>query len=387
MIQHLPYSDQLDVAALSGLFRHTTNSYKYLFFLSLLTLLKERNFEVDNGILLRDIETEMLVTAWYPHVFFKLSFGTQDKISSALRLIPIIDDDQNLLSKTGRKKLRKHVAFYGEKLDYKLMRYVPNRILRPFFARETKGMSDHIVNQAIFELVAKQFQKRRPLFRFDEAVYRLDSRSSHECIFFHSDWMAYLKQHLTIIEGWALWHWADYMQRRNPGIPAITRKLFPPDRRESLNAQRKFWNTVIDETDIQCIYTEKKLDRRYELDHFLPWKFVAHNQLWNLIPVDPSANSSKSDCLPSEIYIDRLAETQHAALSIARDSFSDDKWKKKVEPYISDLYIDHPDDTLDCEKLKFSYRRTLKPLMSIAEQQGFQREWTYGKHTVDLMKP
>ena len=78
-------------------------------------------------------------------------------------------------------------------------------------------------------------------------------------------------------------------------------------------------------------------DRSYELDHFLPWKFVAHNQLWNLIPVDPQANSSKSDYLPSEIYIDRLAETQRAALSIARDSFSHNKWKKEVEPYITDL--------------------------------------------------
>ena len=69
MTQKLPHSDQLDIATLSGLFRHTTNSYKYLFFLSLLTLIKDKNFEIDDGILLRDIEIEMLVTAWYPHVF------------------------------------------------------------------------------------------------------------------------------------------------------------------------------------------------------------------------------------------------------------------------------------------------------------------------------
>ena len=368
MTQQLPHSDQLDIATLSGLFRHTTNSYKYLFFLSLLTLLKDRNFEIYDGVLLRDIEIEMLVTAWYPHVFFKLSFGTQDKISSALELIPPIDNDQNVLSKTGRNNLRKHLAFYGEVLDYRLMRYVPNRILRPFFAAETRGMPDQRVNREVSNLAAEQFQERRPLFRFDD---------SQDYIFFHPDWIVYLKQHLTIIEGWTLWHWADYMQRRNPGIPAVTRKLFPPDRRESLNAQRKFWDTVIEETDIRCIYTGNKLDRGYELDHFLPWKFVAHNQLWNLIPVDPQANSSKIDHLPSEIYIDRLAETQRAALSIARDSFSNDKWKKEVEPYITDLYIT-PEDTLDCEKLKFAYRRTLKPLMSIAEQQGFQRGWTYG---------
>ena len=84
----------------------------------------------------------------------------------------------------------------------------------------------------------------------------------------------------------------------------------------------------IDETDIRCIYTGKKLDCRYELDHFLPWRFVAHNQLWNLIPADSQANSCKSDQIPCEKYIDRLAETQSAALSIARDSLSSKKWEK-----------------------------------------------------------
>ena len=68
-------------------------------------------------------------------------------------------------------------------------------------------------------------------------------------------------------------------------------------------------------------YTENKLNHSYDLDHFLPWKFVAHNQLWNLIPVDPRANRSKSDHFPSKTYIDRLAATHCAALSIARDSF------------------------------------------------------------------
>ena len=181
-------------------------------------MLKDRNLEIDGGILLRDREIEMLVTAWYPHVFFKLSFGTQDKISSTLKPIPHLEKNKNLLSKTGRQKLRKHLAFYGEVLDYKLMRHVPYRILRPFFAAETRGMPDQRVNREVSKLAAEQFYERRPFFRFDDSV-------------------------------------------------------------------------------------------------------------------DPRANSSKSDHLPPEIYIDHLAETQCDALSIARDIFSDEKWKEEVAPY------------------------------------------------------
>ena len=256
-MSYLPDSDRLDIAALSGLFRNTTNSYKYLFFLSLLTLIKERNFSIDKGILLRDIESEMLVTAWYPNVFFKLSFGTQDKISLALKQIQDTDNDRNVLSKSGRQTLRNRIVVdsYEKVQTYNFMRYVPNRILRPFFVRETKGMPDYLVDQKIPELAAKQFLERCPLFYFDE---------SRERIFLHIDWIAYLERHQAIIEGWALWHWADYMQRRNPNIPAVTQKLFPPDQRESLNAQRKFWNSVIDQGEIRCIYTDKKICGDYE---------------------------------------------------------------------------------------------------------------------------
>ncbi len=367
MSQQLPHSDQLDIATLSGLFKHTANSYKYLFFISLLTLLKDRHFEINDGIQLSDIEIEMLITAWYPRVFFKLSFGTRDQIARALKSINCIKDDKDFLSVTGRGKLRKRLVNADKKPNYKLMRYVPHRILRPFFAAETSGLPDQIVNHEVCKLAAKLFDERRPLFRFD---------NSEECILLHPDWIAYLKQNQGIIEGWALWHWADYMQRRNPGIPAVTRKLLPPDKRESLNAQRSFWKTAIDKTDIRCIYTGKKLDRGYELDHFLPWRFVVHNQLWNLIPADSQANSCKSDQIPCEKYIDRLAETQSAALSIARDSLSSKKWEKEVEPYTTDLFI-CADQTLDYEELNSAYHKTLKPLMAIAKQQGFQSGWTY----------
>ena len=363
MTQQLPHSDQLDISALSALFEDTTNSYKYLFFISLMNLMKDRNFEVDDGVLLRDIEIEMLVAAWYPHVFFRLSFGAQDKITSALQ--SIVPDDRESISETGRDELR--VLLAHKSLDYNLMRYVPYRILRPFFAAETKGMRDHKVDGAVVDLAAKQFHVRRPLFRFDSPPKR---------ILLHSAWIAYLKHHQTILEGWALWHWAEYMQHCNPGIPALTRKLLPPDERAPLDKQKKFWKTVIDETDIRCIYSGKKLGRGYALDHFLPWKFVTHDQLWNLIPADPKANSSKSDQIPSECYIDRLAETQSAALSIARDSWSIGKWTKEVEPYTSDLHITF-EETLDREKLRCAYRKTLEPLMSIAVYQGFQSGWTY----------
>jgi CRISPR/Cas system Type II protein with McrA/HNH and RuvC-like nuclease domain len=51
---------------------------------------------------------------------------------------------------------------------------------------------------------------------------------------------------------------------------------------------------------VNCIYTQKPLDiGNYALEHFVPYAFVSHDMIWNLIPADPGFNSTKCDKLPS----------------------------------------------------------------------------------------
>jgi len=78
-------------------------------------------------------------------------------------------------------------------------------------------------------------------------------------------------------------------------------KLIKPIERKGLTKQRKFWDTFIDNhnADIKCIYTgEPIIKGNYDVEHFIPWSFVSHDQLWNLLPSDSSINSSKSNKLP-----------------------------------------------------------------------------------------
>ncbi len=54
--------------------------------------------------------------------------------------------------------------------------------------------------------------------------------------------------------------------------------------------------------------TEKDLS----IDHFVPWSYVAHDELWNLNPTTKSINSSKSNNLPDwNIYFERLARQEY----------------------------------------------------------------------------
>ena len=62
--------------------------------------------------------------------------------------------------------------------------------------------------------------------------------------------------------------------------------------------------------------TVKELFKKnYDLDHFVPWSFVSHNLLWNLLPADSSINSSKSNNLPLlDEYLRPFAKMQQQAI-------------------------------------------------------------------------
>ena len=120
---------------------------------------------------------------------------------------------------------------------------------------------------------------------------------------------------------WSERRWIAYLQARNSTVPAVSEKLCPPPRREPLTVQTRYWSKAMAAMSepLRCIYTGGPLDReRFHLDHFLPWTFVCHNSLWNLLPVSPKANTSKWNRLPDASYLPAFAASQHTGLIAAR---------------------------------------------------------------------
>ena len=117
-----PSADGLDVDALSKILNRTTNSYKFLFFISILDILKKRDFQSSGQISFFDLTVEMLVKAWIPHRELNLSFGMQDTITSKM-------DDLNLKlpigwEKNDKQALRQAIASADLKNAERLMDFV-----------------------------------------------------------------------------------------------------------------------------------------------------------------------------------------------------------------------------------------------------------------------
>ncbi|MFM2432627.1 MAG: hypothetical protein RLZZ511_3841 [Cyanobacteriota bacterium] len=372
--QDLPASSQVNVAALARLFDDTTNSYKYLFFISLLDILRRRQFDVLSPISFKELVIEMLANAWYPHIYFKLSFGTQDKIADQLDTlnleltVPILK-----FTDTDKKELRKAIKDQNINNTVKFIgKYVPFRLIRPFFTADLAGLTDSKVNQGIVDLAIANFQITKPLYSFDSTT-----ASACSAITVQEDWANYIETNYAIVRAWVSWEWLTYMQRRNPNVPSIVNKIFMPQERSSLDKQTKYWKLILDMSSMNCIYSQQRLDaKRFSLDHYLPWSFVAHDHLWNLIPVPPEVNSSKSNKLPDSKYLRGFIQMQHQGLQLSREKLGEKEWKKYAEPFIADLKLNN-EELLNPDCLQTAYESTIQPLLLLASQQGFVPNWAY----------
>lgn len=308
-----------------------------------------------------DIVIRMVANAWYPIHYFRLSFGKSDSLFNIvieLQKITQIPIDANadtiinvLKDNLEDRRIRNILNI--------LTLNVPYRFLRPWIDtsndREMVQRSQTLENNCLYAL----FKERNDFY-----------------IELNPEWSQYLHNHYNILVDFAYWNLTLFLQNRNPNVPAISNKLIRPDSRNSLNKQHNYWDMVMTiGGPIRCIYTNRQLHPGgYDLDHFIPWSFVCHDLLWNLIPSDGSINSSKSNKLPElDYYLPKLAALQHHSLQLLINA---DREPKVMEDFVSLGYSAKDLAAMSEEKFRDLYERTFSPINQIALNMGFET-WKY----------
>ena len=295
----IPQAEGLSTSAMNRVFDTTTATYKFYWLLALLDMhVKEQMDEM----LALDVAARMVAYAWYPTQYFRLSFGKGDSMSQIIpdvALLTGITVDDRLEDKSEAisnaisedREVKKSVKI--------LLNNVPFRFQKPWI--DTTGDSE--------------MQRRSQSFEND-CLYSLTGSGEGLMVTINPRWSNYLTTNYEVLRDFALWNLTLFLQSKNPNVPNISGKLLRPEEREPLTRQKKFGNKVIEiGGPIRCIYKDTPLGRNeYDLDHFIPWSFVSHNQNWNLIPADGSFNSSKSNRIPDlDYYLPKMAEVQHRA--------------------------------------------------------------------------
>jgi hypothetical protein len=348
MIQ-IPKDDKLNTEALGKILNDTQNSYKHLLFGYIFHELPKR---ASNNLVFTpaEMQTGMLKIAEFPAIKCHLSLGLDDQtkhILSGTQVTSIIEDA--------------------------LLKYVPYRLLRPFFREELKNKPDQIINQSILQLAEQGFSGPSP------PLYRLRTENSKLIsIEIHKSWQHYLVSHFEIIDGWRQWHWATYLQRRNPSALNVMQKLVRPNRQtHELNKIRTIWREMSKSHSaiIRCTYSNSLIEsEEIVVDHYLPWSYLGHDQSWNLCPTVQSINSKKSDQFPSEAYLKSLALIQHRTLHWMKQTQSKKKWGLFSEEYLSALQISE-EQLLDRSELELALERASTPHYLLAKNMGFKAGW------------
>ncbi|MBT9547551.1 MAG: HNH endonuclease [Candidatus Sericytochromatia bacterium] len=367
----LPESPDLGIRHLSAVFRHTTNSYKFYWFLAILEAVKNGLNEVSLDLL----TAEMLAQVWYPVHYFHLNFGKLDRLGQlALQL----KEKKYLPIQTKREEVR-DAALSLMVLDKEfrrdfinLQRYVPTRFLSPWFGVELQGIQKDPRTQAIKEQAENTFESSAaPLYRFVE-------RPHFKGIEIHTDWMDYLSSNFRIIRGFTLWSLLNYLQQRNPHVPNLQEKFFPPEER-NLNQAKEYWGSILKKEKLFCPFSGHPIPiKGYSIDHFLPWSFIGHDQIWNLFPISKSVNSSKSDKLPRlSKYLEPFTVQQYQAMQVFLTQ-SDTKRPKALDDYINLFRCDYETlKSLPLERFVTHFRDTFVPLEQMAANMGFIRNWEF----------
>ena len=361
-------SSKVPIRFLSAAFVDRATSYKFHWLLSILEILRKRN---TRNILIEDLAIEMVVFAWFPLTHFRLSFGVQDQLAAKIEAMnalfgPVDAFDSNEL----RMLIRKHKAnpLVASTLDA-IVRYVPYRFISPWFTNELRGIPDGKKNELLLHLSNTRFNTPA------STLYRLISKREIELSI---DWYFYLHEHLTILTGFVYWELSRYLEKNNPNVPNITEKLIPPSARDLTNA-RFYWNTYLSLVpECTCIYSAAPLtNTTLSLDHFLPWTFVGHDQIWNIIPTIRSVNSSKGDKLPALQYFTPFAKLQADALRKLHQHNSS-KVNKMAEDYCT-LFKSSLAEIVQASDESFEMKLVdnLRPMIQIAKNMGFPSEWQY----------
>lgn len=372
-MNNLPSSEELPIEFLAACFQNTTNSYKFYWFLSILEHVKIHN---SRTILIDDLKSTMIAKIWYPTVYYRLSFGKQDRLTLAATMLnPTGSSDlsyDSLQLADSIPTLRKESREFAKEFS-NLGRYVPYRFLEPFFRHTLSGVKDHAKNNLIAELAEKSFTGMD-----FPSIYRFIT-AKNEAVEIHPHWYDYLLQHIVILEGYCLWNLLNFLQLRNPNVPNIAGKLFPP-RARNLTQARQYWQAVLQsDTALRCIYSNEILaTENLSLDHFLPWRYVTHDLMWNIIPTLPQINSSKGDRLPDFVkYFDDFSHMQFSAIQVvATSAHVKSAW---LEDYIVLLACESRKNLIHIPYNAFHDKlyETLAPQLQIARSMGFIGNWSY----------
>ena len=328
------YYSSLDMEGFSQMMKDPSYCYKFYWLEAIVTLISENVLETTFD----EIIDEMIANGWYSVREFHIHLsGIQrdGNVRDGLeRAILYLSELSQLSAHASKVEIKNEIKKYNTELKkYKeqLTNMVPYRALAGFFRKNIESVEW----KSIVRLTAYiQYidQNITPL------PYTLGNGSKlKKEVYFNHSWIKMIQDHMVSILGWIQYEKVKWLQNNNQEVPGLIYKLAPMDEKmRKLNRVRKLWEGVLELKEVRDVFTDDLvMPKQYDVDHFIPWSFVMNDELWNLMPMDSSLNSAKSNKLPKwNPFFDRFATNQYLMYELVHES-------NKMHSLFSDCYKDN----------------------------------------------
>jgi hypothetical protein len=305
------YHNTLDIEGFSHMMKDPSYCYKFYWLEGLVRLLSEgvQSTTFDSVI------NEMIASAWYSVREFHIHLSglqADGQVRDGLeRAIMTLTELSDLPSNASRVEILNAIREHDSELKAakeQLTNMVPYRALSGFFEDKESDIPWGSVKR-ITAYIENVNMNVIPL------PYTLgESSKLKKEIFFNPAWAEMIRDNTVSILGWINYEKVKWLQNNNPEVPGLVYKLAPIDEKiRKLNNVRKLWEGILELSEVRDVFTGKEIiSKKYDLDHFIPWSFVMNDELWNLMPMDSSLNSAKSNKLPKwDPFFERFAGNQY----------------------------------------------------------------------------
>lgn len=368
---NLPYADNLRIEYLSHIFdgSRVSTCYKYFWFLAILKKIDENK----NEFTYDELITNMVADAWYMVNECNLRLGPTDTVDNLEEAARYLYKDVKVKISTTEKR-EKLIEFLNEFDDKRFVEYkkkmienVPYCLQSPFFTPAIKNLQKNKI---------EEINSRKHLIYYFYEYNKLQTR-----IRIDDEWTEYFIKNRSILIDWTKFHLVNYLQARNPSAAKVSILLEPPLKRDLVRVT-KYWSAIIKvDSGLKDIYGKNNLkDIALSIDHFIPWQFVAHDELWNLTPTTKNINSQKSNNIAKfDTYFQELLEQEYRAYEL-REQYTSVKaaFENCRKYHVNDKIVNNTlyKDNLSKDQFREYLLNIIKPEYQKALNCGF-KEWEY----------
>lgn len=369
------YVNTLDIEGFAQMMKDPSYCYKFYWLEAIVNLISRDVAETTFD----EIIDEMIANAWYSVREFHIHLSgvqadglVRDGLERAVLQLTELSD---LPANASKVEIKNAIQEWNRELKQvkeQLTNMVPYRALAGFFLKSSEKADWGSVRR-LTAYIRRVDQMTTPLPYMLGEGGRLKKE-----VYFHPLWMKLIQDNTVNILGWIQYEKVRWLQNNNPEVPGLVYKLAPMDEKiRKLGNVHKLWDGILELYEIRDVFTgEPVVPKRYDVDHFIPWSFVMNDELWNLMPMDSSLNSSKSNRLPRwDSFFGAFAGNQYLMYKLVHEK---PELHKRFEACYRDnlhsiwamqeLYRDGNSP----ERFRGILEENMKPVYESARRQGYE---------------